>query len=104
MLVAGIIVRVDRKDRLLYLEVCDKFDYHAASYITIASGIFIIIVSGLGLIGTLRESRSLLLSVRYNTFIFICYTWGVIDHFINWFLEYNYIVTSCHNDNSRLFL
>ncbi|XP_028414373.1 leukocyte surface antigen CD53-like [Dendronephthya gigantea] len=62
VLVAGIIVRVDRKDRLLYLEVCDKFDYHAASYITIASGLFIIIVSGLGLIGTLRESRSLLLS------------------------------------------
>jgi hypothetical protein len=33
VLVAGIIVRVDREDRLLYLEVCDKFDYHSVSYI-----------------------------------------------------------------------
>jgi hypothetical protein len=61
--VAGIIVRVDREDRLLYLEVCDKFDYHSVSYITIASGLFIIIVSAIGFFGTLRESRSVLLSV-----------------------------------------
>ncbi|CAB4006348.1 CD151 antigen-like [Paramuricea clavata] len=62
VLVAGIIVRVDREDRLLYLEVCDKFDYHSVSYITIASGLFIIIVSAIGFFGTLRESRSVLLS------------------------------------------
>lgn len=60
---AGIIVRVDRESRLLYLEVCDKFDYHAVSYITIASGLFIITVSAIGFFGTLRENRSVLLSV-----------------------------------------
>ena len=62
VLVAGIIVRVDREDRFLYLEVCDKFDYHSVAYITIASGLFIIVVSAIGFLGTLRESRSILLS------------------------------------------
>ena len=62
VLVAGIIVRVDREDHFLYLEVCDKFDYHSVAYITIASGLFIIIVSAIGFLGTFRESRSILLS------------------------------------------
>ena len=71
MLVAGIVVRVDREDRVLYLEVCDKFDYHSVSYITIASGLFIVIVSAIGFLGTLRESRSILLSV-------CVYFWGFL--------------------------
>lgn len=62
VLVAGIVVRVDREDRLLYLEVCDKFDYHSVAYITIASGLFIITVSAIGFYGILKENRSIILS------------------------------------------
>lgn len=62
VLVAGIIARVDRENQLLYLEVCDRFDYHSVSYITMASGVFIIIVSAIGFFGTLNENRPMLLS------------------------------------------
>lgn len=57
-------MRVDREDRFLYLEVCDKFDYHSVAYIAIISGVFIVIVAAIGSFGTFKESRSILLSVH----------------------------------------